>query len=94
MDSTGGCNIHFAANLFDTIETLRLFLPHIRNGNPVQFITSFLTRAEFPGLSIYGASKPALKSLSQTLAAELVPKDDGASRPAAAYPTDCRCFEP
>jgi len=37
-------------------------------------ITTFLTQVGFPGLAIYSASKAALKSLSQTLAAELAPQ--------------------
>ena len=40
----------------------------------IQFITTFLTQVGFPGLAIYSASKAALKSLSQTLAAELAPQ--------------------
>lgn len=68
------CNTQFAVNLFGAIETVRLFLPHIRKGGSVQFITTFLTQVGFPGLSVYSASKAALKSFSQTLAAELGPK--------------------
>jgi len=74
-DSTAdACNTQFAVNLFGAVETVRLFLPHIRKGGSVQFITTFLTQVGFPGLSIYSASKAALKSFSQTLAAELAPK--------------------
>jgi NAD(P)-dependent dehydrogenase (short-subunit alcohol dehydrogenase family) len=64
----------FSVNLFGAAETVRLFLPHIRRGGSVQFITTFLTQVGFPGLAIYSASKAALKSLSQTLAAELAPR--------------------
>lgn len=67
-------NTQFSVNLFGAVETVRLFLPHIRKGGSVQFITTFLTQVGFPGLSIYSASKAALKSMSQTLAAELAPK--------------------
>lgn len=63
----------FAVNLFGAAETARLFVPHIRHGGSIQFITTFLTQVGFPGLAIYSASKAALKSLSQTLAAELAP---------------------
>ena len=74
-DSTPeACNTQFSVNLFGAIETVRRFLPHIRKGGSVQFITTFLTQVGFPGLSIYSASKAALKSFSQTLAAELAPK--------------------
>lgn len=64
----------FAVNLFGAAETARLFVPHIRKGGSIQFITTFLTQVGFPGLAIYSASKAALKSLSQTLAAELAPQ--------------------
>lgn len=64
----------FAVNFFGAAETVRLLRPHIRRGGSVQFITTFLTQVGFPGLAAYSASKAALKSLSQTLAAELAPK--------------------
>jgi NAD(P)-dependent dehydrogenase (short-subunit alcohol dehydrogenase family) len=64
----------FAVNFFAAAETARLFRPHIRQGGSIQFITTFLTQVGFPGLAIYSASKAALKSLTQTLAAELAPQ--------------------
>ncbi len=64
----------FSVNLFGAAETARLFLPHIRKGGSIQFITTFLTQVGFPGLAIYSASKAALKSFAQTLAAELAPQ--------------------
>ncbi|WP_332671801.1 SDR family NAD(P)-dependent oxidoreductase [Aromatoleum sp.] len=64
----------FSVNLFAAAETVRLFLPHIQPGGSVQFITTFLTQVGFPGLAIYSASKAALKSFAQTLAAELAPR--------------------
>ena len=74
-DSTAeACHTQFSVNLFGAIETVRLFLPHIRRGGSVQFITTFLTQVGFPGLAIYSASKAALKSFAQTLAAELAPQ--------------------
>lgn len=74
-DSTAAaCDTQFSVNLFGAIETVRRFLPHLRAGSSVQFITTFLTQVGFPGLSIYSASKAALKSFAQTLAAELAPK--------------------
>jgi NAD(P)-dependent dehydrogenase (short-subunit alcohol dehydrogenase family) len=74
-DSTAEAfNTQFSVNLFGAVETVRLFLPHLRKGSSVQFITTFLSQVGFPGLSIYSASKAALKSMSQTLAAELAPK--------------------
>lgn len=64
----------FSVNLFGAVETVRRFLPHIRKGGSVQFVTTFLTQVGFPGLAIYSASKAALKSVAQTLAAELAPR--------------------
>jgi NAD(P)-dependent dehydrogenase (short-subunit alcohol dehydrogenase family) len=64
----------FSVNLFGAAETARLFLPYLRRGSSIQFITTFLTQVGFPGLAIYSASKAALKSLAQTLAAELGPR--------------------
>lgn len=73
-DSTAEAfHTQFSVNLFGAAETARLFVPHIRKGGSIQFITTFLTQVGFPGLAIYSASKAALKSLSQTLAAELAP---------------------
>lgn len=64
----------FSVNLFGAVETVRRFLPGIRAGGSVQFVTTFLTQVGFPGLAIYSASKAALKSIAQTLAAELAPR--------------------
>ena len=64
----------FSVNFFGAAETARLFVPHIRKGGSIQFITTFLTQVGFPGLAIYSASKAALKSLAQTLAVELAPQ--------------------
>jgi NAD(P)-dependent dehydrogenase (short-subunit alcohol dehydrogenase family) len=64
----------FSVNFFAAAETVRRLLPQIRPGGSVQFVTTFLTQVGFPGLAIYSASKAALKSLAQTLAAELAPR--------------------
>jgi NAD(P)-dependent dehydrogenase (short-subunit alcohol dehydrogenase family) len=64
----------FGVNVFGAAETVRRFLPHLRAGSSVQFVTSFLTQVGFPGLSVYSASKAALKSLTQTLGVELAPR--------------------
>ena len=64
-DSTAEAfNTQFSVNLFGAAETARLFVPHIRKGGSIQFITTFLTQVGFPGLAIYSASKAALKSPS------------------------------
>lgn len=64
----------FGVNFIGAAQTVRAFLPHIRAGGAVLFVTTFLTQVGFPGLSVYSASKAALKSLAQTLAAELAPR--------------------
>lgn len=64
----------FSVNVLGAAETVRVCLPHIRKGGAVLFVTTFLTQVGFPGLSVYSASKAAVKSLSQTLAAELAPQ--------------------
>lgn len=64
----------FSVNFVGAVQTARLFLPHINRGGSILFNTSFLTQVGFPGLAIYSASKAALKSVTQTLAAELGPQ--------------------
>lgn len=64
----------FAVNFVGALQTARLFLPHVRTGGSVIFITTFLVQVGFPGLAIYSASKAALTSATKTLAAELAPK--------------------
>ena len=61
----------FDVNFTGAFQTVRTFLPHLNRNSSVLFITTFLTQVGFPGLSIYNASKAALKSLTQTLALEL-----------------------
>lgn len=63
----------FDLNFVAATETVRKFLPHVNSGGSVIFNTTFLTTVGFPGLAIYSASKAALKSFAQTLAAELAP---------------------
>jgi NAD(P)-dependent dehydrogenase (short-subunit alcohol dehydrogenase family) len=64
----------FSVNFVGAVQTARLFLPHLNRGGSILFNTSFLTQIGFPGLAIYSASKAALKSVTQTLAAELAPQ--------------------
>ncbi|MBI3329286.1 MAG: SDR family oxidoreductase, partial [Nitrospinae bacterium] len=67
-------NYQFGVNFMGAAQTVRAFLPYINEGGVILFITTFLTQVGFPGLSVYNASKAALKSLAQTLAAELAPR--------------------
>ncbi len=64
----------FGINFVGALQTARLFLPHVRKGGSILFVTTFLTQVGFPGLTVYSASKAALKSATQTLAAELAPR--------------------
>jgi NAD(P)-dependent dehydrogenase (short-subunit alcohol dehydrogenase family) len=65
----------FRVNLGGAVETVRQFLPHFGEaGGTVTFITTFLTRVGFPGLSVYSASKAALASFARSLALELAPR--------------------
>ncbi|WP_299469943.1 SDR family oxidoreductase [uncultured Gimesia sp.] len=64
----------FDVNFHGALQTVRAFLPHLNDGSAIIFITTFLTQVGFPGLAAYSASKAALKSLAQTLAAELGPR--------------------
>jgi len=72
--SRDAVNETFDVNFHGAMQTVRTFLPHLSEGSAVIFITTFLTQVGFPGLAAYSASKAALKSLSQTLAAELGPR--------------------
>jgi NAD(P)-dependent dehydrogenase (short-subunit alcohol dehydrogenase family) len=64
----------FSVNFVGAFETVRHLRPLIRDGGSVVFLTTFLTRAAIPGLSVYSASKAALSCLTRSLAAELAPK--------------------
>jgi NAD(P)-dependent dehydrogenase (short-subunit alcohol dehydrogenase family) len=66
-------NDQFGVNFMGAVQTVRGFLPYINAGGVILFITTFLTQVGFPGLSVYNASKAALKSLAQSLALELAP---------------------
>lgn len=67
-------NQQFSVNFMGAAQTVRACLPHINQGGVILFITAFSTQVGFPGLSVYSASKAALKSLAQSLAAELAPQ--------------------
>lgn len=64
----------FSVNFVGALQTVRLFLPHVRKGGAVVFITTFLVQVGLPGLAVYSASKAALTSVTKTLAAELAPQ--------------------
>lgn len=76
FDASGPDDINeqFGVNFIGAFETVRRLSPQVRSGGAVVFITTFLTKAAIPGLSVYSASKAALSCLTRSLAAELAPK--------------------
>ncbi len=66
---------NFATNFFGALEVIRAALPILRaqgSGHLVN-ISAAATISNYPGFSIYGASKAALESVSESLALELQP---------------------
>lgn len=66
---------NFATNFFGALEVIRATLPILRaqgSGHLVN-ISAAATISNYPGFSIYGASKAALESVSESLALELQP---------------------
>ena len=66
---------NFATNFFGALEVMRAALPILRaqrRGHIVN-ISAAAAIANYPGFSIYGASKWALEGVSESLAAELRP---------------------
>ena len=68
FDQTVGVNIKGA---FFTVQKA---LPHLNRGASIIFNTSTLDEKGMPGMSVYSATKAALRSMTRTLAAELAPK--------------------
>ncbi len=63
-------NINVRGPLF----TVKAAYNHLNEGASIIFNTSIVNVKGFPGMSAYGASKAALRSLTRTLAAEFGPK--------------------
>ncbi|MEQ8389140.1 MAG: SDR family oxidoreductase [Alphaproteobacteria bacterium] len=57
-----------------TFFTIQKALPLLRDGGTIVVVSSISATKAFPGLSLYGASKAALRSLVRTLTAELAPR--------------------
>ena len=68
FDQTVGVNIKGA---FFTVQKA---LPHLKDGSSIIFTTSALDEKGMPGMSVYSATKAAVRSMTRTLAAELAPK--------------------
>ncbi|KAH7116951.1 putative short chain dehydrogenase [Dendryphion nanum] len=63
-----------STNLFGPFFTAQTLIPLIKPHGSIIFTTSISNRRGIPGMSVYSASKAAIHSLVQTLAAELAPK--------------------
>ena len=62
-------------NVKGPLFTANLALPHIQEGGNILFNTSVSNVKGMPGVSVYGSSKAALRSIVRALAAELAPKN-------------------
>ncbi|KAL5358133.1 hypothetical protein BJX96DRAFT_163549 [Aspergillus floccosus] len=61
----------FGTNVFGAFFTAQRLAPLVRQGGSIIFTTSVANKKGIPGMSVYSASKAAVHSLVQTLAAEL-----------------------
>ncbi|MBB4692834.1 SDR family oxidoreductase [Paractinoplanes abujensis] len=64
----------FAANVKGPFFTLQRLLPLLAEGAGVVFTTSVADELGMPNMSVYSASKAALRSLARTLGRELLPR--------------------
>lgn len=64
----------FDVNTKGAFFTAQRLAPLVRDGGAIVFTTSIANEGGFPGMSVYGASKAALRSFAQGLAAELLPR--------------------
>lgn len=63
-----------AVNFRGTFFTVQFALPLLRDGASIVLVTSTINEAGVPGLSVYAATKAAVRSLARTFAAELQPR--------------------
>lgn len=63
---------HFDTNVFGAFFVAQKLAPTIKNGGSIVFTTSVANQAGIPGMAIYSATKAAVQSFVQTIAAELV----------------------
>jgi NAD(P)-dependent dehydrogenase (short-subunit alcohol dehydrogenase family) len=61
----------FDVNVKGPLFTLQAFLPHLADGASVIVTTSVLGRLGMPGMTVYSATKAAVRSMVRTWAAEL-----------------------
>lgn len=65
----------FDTNVFGAFFVAQSFAPLVKSGGSIIFTTSIANRRGIPGMSVYSASKAAVHSFTQTLAAELAGKN-------------------
>ncbi|KAF2873153.1 hypothetical protein BDV95DRAFT_627909 [Massariosphaeria phaeospora] len=65
----------FSTNVFGTFFAAQTLAPLVKPGGAIVFTTSIANRRGIPGMAIYSASKAAVHSLAQTLAAELADRN-------------------
>ncbi|EAS34452.3 short chain dehydrogenase [Coccidioides immitis RS] len=68
---------HFNTNTRGPIFLAKRMIPHMRPGGAIVFTTSVSVDQGHPGMAVYSASKAAIYSFVQTLAAELARGKDG-----------------
>lgn len=64
----------FTTNVRGAFFVAKRLAPRVRTGGAIVFTTSVSNQSGFPGMAVYSASKAAVRSLVQTLAAELATK--------------------
>ncbi|MFF2888526.1 SDR family oxidoreductase [Paenibacillus sp. NPDC057967] len=64
----------FGINTKGAFFTVQRLAPYIREGGSILFTSSVADEGGTPGMSVYGASKAALRSLASGFAAELLPR--------------------
>ncbi|CAG8903934.1 unnamed protein product [Penicillium egyptiacum] len=65
----------FNTNVLGAFFVAQSLVPSVRQGGAIVFTTSVANKTGIPGMSVYSASKAAVHSLVQTLAAELVDRN-------------------
>ncbi|WP_410611150.1 SDR family NAD(P)-dependent oxidoreductase [Amycolatopsis sp. lyj-109] len=64
-------DLHFDSNVRSTLNTVKKALPLLTDGASIVLVTSVSGSAGTPGMSLYGASKAAVRSFARTWANEL-----------------------
>jgi NAD(P)-dependent dehydrogenase (short-subunit alcohol dehydrogenase family) len=64
-------DLHFDTNVRSTLHTVRKALPLLTDGASIVLVGSVSGRAATPGMSVYSASKAAVRSFARSWASEL-----------------------